>query len=180
VTPPTRPLDQVDLAILRQLQDDGRRSFTDIANALGLSVGTIRNRFTRLLEDGTLHVIGRADPHRVGFHAPANVHIAVRPPQLIAAAAAQVAELPETSYVAIVSGPYDLEVDVMCRDLAHLTELITERLPRIPGVADTHTSLILRVVKYAQPNLELLQPEAQRPSEGAAELAETAPKPSQP
>ncbi|ADI14534.1 Lrp/AsnC family transcriptional regulator [Truepera radiovictrix] len=173
----SRPLDQVDLAILRQLQDDGRRSFTDIASALGLSVGTIRNRFTRLLEDGTLHVIGRADPHRVGFHAPANVHIAVRPPQLITAAAAQIADLPETSYVAIVSGPYDLEVDVMCRDLAHLTELVTERLPRIPGVADTHTSLILRVVKYAQPNLELLHPEAQGAAEGDADTTDPNPSP---
>lgn len=169
----SRPLDRIDLAILRQLQDDGRRSFTEIAKALGLSVGTIRNRFHRLLEDGTLHVIGRADPHRVGFRAPANIHIAVRPPHLIPKAAAQIAEFPETSYVAIVSGSYDLEVDVMCRDLDHLTELITERLHRVPGVADTNTSLILRVVKYSQPNLKLLHqlPDDAQPSKGGAAAA---------
>lgn len=149
-------LDQVDLEILKHLQDDGRKSFTQIADALGLSVGTIRNRFSRLLADGTLHVIGRADPHRVGFHAPANVHITVRPPSLIEGAAECIAAFPEASYVAVVSGPYDLEVDVMCRDMAHLTDLVTKRLPQIPGVTDTRTSMILRVVKYGQPDLQLL------------------------
>ena len=153
---PYRALDALDLKILRQLQEDGRRSFTAIAEALGLSVGTVRNRFSRLVADGTLHVIGRTDPHRVGFHAPANVHIVVRPPSLIERAAERIAAYPEVSYVAVVSGQYDLEVDAMCRDLAHLTELVTQRLPGVPGVQDTHTSMILRVVKYAQPNLELL------------------------
>lgn len=154
--PPAKALDALDLKILRGLQDDGRRSFTAIADALSLSVGTVRNRVSRLVADGTLHVIGRADPHRVGFHAPANIHIIVRPPSLIEGAAEQIAAYPEVSYVAVVSGQYDLEVDVMCRDLEHLTELVTERLPGVPGVEDTHTSMILRVVKYAQPNLELL------------------------
>lgn len=162
-------LDQVDLEILKHLQGDGRKSFTQIADALGLSVGTIRNRFSRLLADGTLHVIGRADPHRVGFNAPAKVQITVRPPSLIEEAAERIAAFPEASYVAVVSGPYDLEVDVMCRDMVHLTDLVTKRLPQIPGVTDTRTSMILRVVKYGQPDLQLLHSGSETGTEALTE-----------
>ncbi len=156
----TRGLDALDLGILAHLQEDGRRSFTAIAEALEVSVGTVRNRFARLLADGTLHVIGRADPHRAGFRAPANLHVAVRPPHLVEPAAHAIARFPEASYVALVSGAFDLEVDVMCRDLQHLTELVTERLSQVAGVAEVRTNVILRVVKYGQPDLRLVRPDA--------------------
>lgn len=150
-------LDDVDLAILGQLQEDGRRSFTEMAERLGVSIGTVRNRFGRLVEHGTLHVVGRANPHQVGFRAPANLHLQVRPSHRIAAAADAVAALPEVSYVALVSGEYDLEADVMCRDVDHLTDLVTRRIQRIPGVVATRTDMILRVVKYGQPDLRLVR-----------------------
>lgn len=149
-------LDKLDLDILRHLQEDGRRSFTDIAEDLGVSIGTVRNRFARLVASKALHVIGRADPHQVGFRAPANIHLTVSPPNLIEAAAEAIAAFPEVSYVALVSGEYDLEIDAMCRDLEHLTELVTQRIHRVPGVTGTRTNMILRVIKYAQPDLRIL------------------------
>lgn len=149
-------LDELDLGILRHLQEDGRRSYTAIADDLGVSIGTVRNRFARLVERKALHVIGRADPHQVGFHAPANIHVKISPPHLVVEAAEAIAALPETSYVALISGEYDLECDAMCRDLAHLTELVTEKISRVEGVAATKTNLILRVVKYWQPDLNLV------------------------
>lgn len=156
-------LDQLDFAILSQLQEDGRKSFSDIADSLDVSAGTVRNRMAKLIADETLHVVGRANPHRVGFRAPANIHVSVQPPHLIETAR-MIAEFPEVSYVALVAGEFDLEVDVMCRDTEHLTELLTNRLHKLPGVVNTKTNLILRIIKYAQPNLKLLQrtPELER------------------
>jgi len=151
-------LDDLDFAILAQLQQDGRRSFTDMAHALGVSIGTIRNRYARLVKERSLHVVGRADPHHVGFRAPANIHLSVTPAHRTEEVAAVIAALPEVSYVAVVSGEYDLEVDVMCRDLEHLTELVTQRIQRVPGVSSTCTNMILRVVKYGQPDLNLVRP----------------------
>lgn len=151
-------LDDLDFAILAQLQQDGRRSFTDMAQTLGVSIGTVRNRFSRLVKEGTLHVIGRADPHRVGFRAPANIHLSITPAHLAEGVAQIIAEMPEVSYVAFVSGEYDLEVDVMCRDLEHLTELVTQRIQHVVGVAKTCTNMILRVVKYGQPDLSIVTP----------------------
>ena len=149
-------LDDLDFAILAHLQEDGRRSFTDMADALGVSIGTVRNRVGRLLRARTLHVIGRADPHHVGFRAPANLRLQVRPSHELGRVAERVAALPEASYVALVSGEYDLEADVMCRDLDHLTELVTRQVQPLPGVVRVRTDLILRIVKYGQPDLALV------------------------
>jgi Lrp/AsnC family transcriptional regulator for asnA, asnC and gidA len=58
-------------------------------------------------------------------------------------------ELPETSYVAAVAGSFDLVIEVVCRDTAHFTELLTKRLQRIEGVLSTESFLVLEIHKMA-------------------------------
>lgn len=150
-------LDELDFAILAHLQVDGRKSFTDIAKALNVAGNTVRNRVTRMIEQGTLNVIGRVNPHHVGFHAYAMIHVTIEPPHLTEAAVAQIIEFPEVSFLATMSGEYDLCVDVMCRDNQHFTELINQRLHQVPGVTKTKTMFFLKAYKYGQPDLSLLQ-----------------------
>ncbi len=154
------PLDELDFAILTQLQDDGRKSYTDIARALRVSIGTVRNRITRMVNDGTVRFICRPDAYRVGFHTPANIKVSIRPSHLLEEAAMQIAAFPEVYYLALVAGEFDLDIDVMCRNQAHLTSLVTERLHRVPGVYATVTSVILRVYKLSLPDLSLVSSEA--------------------
>ena len=68
-------LDKLDFEILSILQEDGRMSFTVIAGRLKISVGTARTRLNKLIEDGTVNIIGRVNPDKVGFRCYA--HIAV-------------------------------------------------------------------------------------------------------
>ena len=153
-------MDQLDFRILKHLQEDGRRPFTEIAKALNIAEGTVRNRVNKLVADKTLQIIGLVDPHRVGLDTPALIHVAVQPAALDLVAAA-IAKFPEVSYLLMVAGAFDLVVEVMCRDREHLTELITERLHKISGVTDTRTTLILHVYKVVQPDLYLVQEQAQ-------------------
>jgi len=156
-------VDELDFAILAHLQEDGRKSFTDIAKALGTSVGTIRNRVTRLLEDGTLRIIGRVNPYRVGFNAPATILLAIEP-RCLEKAAREIAGFPEVSYISMLTGEFDLMVDVMCRDGNHLTDFLLHRLSKVNGVKNFQTSLILQIVKYAQPDLNLAKQTDTMPS----------------
>lgn len=152
------PLDELDFAIIAQLQDDGRRSYTEIARALDVSIGTIRNRIHRMVKDGIVRFICRPDAYRVGFHSPANIKISVRPSSLIDEAARAISEFPEVYYLAHITGEYDLDIDVMCRDQEHLADLVTHRLPKVKGVNSTVTSVILRVYKLSIPDLSLVNP----------------------
>ncbi len=149
-------LDELDYAILEQLQQDGRRSFTDMAEHLGVSVSTIRTRASKLIDDKTIQVVGRVNTERVGFHAYAHIKISIRPAKLIESVAAQLQEYREVSFLALTSGDFDLQVDVMCRDNNHLLEIINDRILRIEGVHQTKTDMYLKILKYAQPDLNLL------------------------
>ena len=156
----TVSLDELDFAILSYLQKDGRMSFTVIAEKLGVSIGTIRTRFNKLIEEGTVSIIGRVDPDKVGFRSYAHIAVYVRPATLKEKVAHAIAVLPEVSFLAMTSGDYDLEVDVMCRDNDHLVEFVNE-LSNINGVYQTKTTIYFKVYKYAQPDLQLLNSKAQ-------------------
>lgn len=151
------PLDELDFAILLQLQQDGRMSFTIMAEKVGASISTIRTRVTKLIEDKTIQIIGRVNPEKVGFHAYATIKIAVRPANLIEGVANELQGFPEVSFLAITSGDFDLEVDVMCRDNNHLLEVINNHISRIEGVYQTKADMYFKVLKYAQPDLNLLR-----------------------
>ena len=75
-------LDDLDFSILSCLQKDGRESFTVMAEKLNVSVGTIRTRVNKLIEDGTVNIIGRVNPDKVGFRSYAHIAIYVRPATL--------------------------------------------------------------------------------------------------
>lgn len=150
-------LNELDFKIMRHLIDDGRKSLTDIARDLSVSVGTVSNHLTRLQQDGVLLVFGQVDPNRIGFNAYAQVFIAVRPATRIEAIAEEVMTFPEVSFVAQIAGEFDLEINVMCRDNDHLTSVLNERLYQIEGISHTRTNMYLKVFKVAQPDLELLR-----------------------
>lgn len=148
--------DELDFSILSCLQEDGRMSFTIIAEKLNVSIGTIRTRFNKLMEDGIIHIIGRVDPKKVGFKSYASIAVFVSPANLKDSVAQKISKMSEVSFLAATSGDYDLEVDVMCVDNNHLMQFLNE-ISAIKGVNQTKTTLYFKVYRYAQPDLKLLQ-----------------------
>ncbi len=141
-------MDKIDRAILDMLQDDGRKPFTEIAHTLGVSEGTVRNRVSRLIEDRVLHIVGMVDPAALGLHTPAVVGVTVQPARVDDVAQA-IAAFPEVTYLIMVSGEFDLWVEVQCRDRDHLATFLNDRLLRVPGVVRTQTFITLRNYKLA-------------------------------
>lgn len=141
-------MDQIDLDIISFLQSDGRKPFTEIAKALKISEGTVRNRVSRLIDRGILQIVGLIDPNRFGYEAPAMIGVSVQPP-FLEQVAETVANFPEVSYLIMVSGEYDLFVEVLCRDLEHLASFLNDKLMKVPGITDTQTFITLRTFKLA-------------------------------
>lgn len=150
-------LDQLDRAILSHLVEDGRKSFTELGAELGVSAGTIRNRIARLEESGTLRVVGFVDLDQVGIHAYATVYVRVSPPQLIPQVVEQLSAFPEVNFMASVAGRFDLHVDVQCWDNEHLTAFLQQRIHPLDGVVETETTMLLKIHKYGQPDLDALR-----------------------
>jgi Lrp/AsnC family transcriptional regulator for asnA, asnC and gidA len=134
-------MDELDRLILQILQEDGRTPFTQIARKAGVSETTIRTRYQNLVVEGIVRTVGIVDPY-----APALIGLSVEPGTVDQVARA-IAELPEVSYLVMTLGSFDLVIEVFCRDLPHLTSLITQQIHLIPGVRSTETLMIARSYK---------------------------------
>ena len=141
-------LDDTDRKIIAILQADGRRSYVWIARRVGVSEGTARNRVRRLLDSSLLQIVGIADPLRLGFGMMALVGIRVWPGRAQDVCRELVA-IPETSYVVMATGPFDVFAELVCRDLASYTEVLTGRIHRIDGVTSAESFVLLDIYKLA-------------------------------
>lgn len=141
-------MDDLDRTILTALQTDGRTPFTQIAKAAGVSESTIRSRYASLVDEGIVQTIAVINPFAVGYQAPAMLGVTTEPGMQEEAARA-LAALPEVSYLVLAMGRFDLLVEVFCRDLTHLTELITNRICLAPGIRATETLVIGKIYKLS-------------------------------
>lgn len=142
-------VDDLDLQIIALLQPDGRLPFAAIATRLGVSEGTVRQRYRRLLDAGVLQVVGVADPFKTGFGTMAmiGVNVSIDGARGIDDVAYEIAEFPEVSYVVMSTGAFDLLVEVIARSTEEFVRFLTERLHQVDGVRRTETFMLLRVYK---------------------------------
>jgi Lrp/AsnC family transcriptional regulator, regulator for asnA, asnC and gidA len=138
-------LDDVNKAIITQLQSDGRRSYAAIASAVGLSEAAVRQRVQRLLDAGVMQVVAVTDPMQVGFARQAM--IGVNAEGDLRDVADKLSALPEVDYVVITAGSFDILVEVVCEDDEHLLSLLNDSIRSVPGVQNTETFVYLRLAK---------------------------------
>jgi Lrp/AsnC family transcriptional regulator for asnA, asnC and gidA len=152
-------MDELDILILQSLQKDGRTPFTQIAEKAGVSETTIRTRYRTLLEEGAIRTAGIANPRALGFEVQAIIGVAVEL-GLVDQAARTIAAFPEVDYLVMTLGSFDLIVEVYCRDVRHLTELVTERIHPMPGVRATEMLMVAKSYKLSHSWSPVRQPAA--------------------
>ena len=116
--------DNLNREIIRMLQDDGRLPYRDIAVALDVSEGTIRNRIQSMKQSGALKIVALADPMAIRYKADAMIGIKVATPATPREVANRLAELGEVVYVLWVSGRYDLLIEVVCETRGAFQEFL--------------------------------------------------------
>ncbi|MHB1597852.1 MAG: Lrp/AsnC family transcriptional regulator [Acidimicrobiales bacterium] len=138
-------LDDANRAIIEELQRDGRRPYSAIAEVVGLSEAAVRQRVQKLREAGVIQVVAVTDPKQVGFARQAMVGI--RADGDIRKLAAELAAVAEIDYVVVCAGGFDILVEVVCEDDAHLLELLNSTVRALPGVRDAETFVYLELTK---------------------------------
>jgi Lrp/AsnC family transcriptional regulator, regulator for asnA, asnC and gidA len=138
-------IDDVDKAIIEQLQQDGRLPYTKLGAAVGLSEAAVRQRVQRLVESGVVQIVAVTDPLTLGFRREAMIGLKIEGD--LRGVADTIASIPEVSYVVVVSGSFDLLMEVVCEDDDHLLALLNDKVRSIPGVRSTETFTYLRLYK---------------------------------
>ena len=105
----------------------------------------MRQRLARLTESGVVQVVAVTDPLTLGFHRMAMIGLKVEGDLRVASAA--IAEIPEVSYVVIVSGSFDLLMELVCEDDEHLLTILNDKVRAIPGIRSTETFTYLKIDK---------------------------------
>ena len=139
------PIDEINKAIITELQADGRRSYTAIAQRVGLSEAAVRQRVQKLIDDGTMQIVAVTDPFRLGFNRMAMVGMRIDGDATSVAEA--LSKVPEVAYVVQSGGAFDLLCEVVCEDDDHLIEVLNKTLRVFPGVRETETFMYLRLHK---------------------------------
>lgn len=149
------PLDRIDRRILSALAEDGRLSWRDLAERVGLSLTPTLRRVRRLEADGLIKgYAARFDEARLGgaFSVFVNVTLERQSEEALEVFEARIREAPEVMTCFLMSGGSDYLLRVVARDLPSYQAFMTGVLTRIPGVARIQSSFALKeVIQRAAP-----------------------------
>lgn len=140
-------LDDLDRNILAELQDDGRKPFREMARQFGVSERTVRARVKRMQDAGVLRILAFADPFQLGHQvlAFALLRVEVDAQRKIVDA---LSSWPEATYVSTLLGRWDVYVQLVCRDIERLWELVTHAIRGLDGVLEVETTIEMSVSKF--------------------------------
>ncbi len=138
-------LDELDLALIAQLQENARMPMTQIAKVLNRPTATVRDRVRRLENRGVIQgYTAVIDATKLGFSVKALVQVstsgqAIDPEEFLHAAG----QIPEVVSADLVTGDFEAVVTVHVRDVRHLSRILYEDMRELPGVTGTNTSIVL-------------------------------------
>lgn len=133
--------DDIDVAIIRELVQSPRRSYSDLARSVGLSAGAAKARVRRLRESRCIRIAGRVDPAVLGYGLFAFAFIEV--PGGALEAGHSLGRRHDTAFVVAVGGSASLIVEFRCRDWQHLVVTLDDvrRDPSFVHLRAERTSL---------------------------------------
>ena len=132
-------MDDLDREILDELRRDARTPYTEIADDLGVSEGTVRNRVERMTSDGIIERFTVAT--RTG-NVKAMIEVNVEVDVDTHAVSEKIAGWDEVDFVWQVSGEEDIVLIVDAADTRGVNDLITQAR-ELDEVKETKTRLIL-------------------------------------
>ncbi|WP_250027794.1 Lrp/AsnC family transcriptional regulator [Paractinoplanes maris] len=143
-------LDELDTAILRELQSDARKTNREVAAAVGVSPTTALDRTRALRKRGVIRgALLDVDLKAIGRPVQALIAIRIRPPSRrnIEAFREWVSTLPDTLGLYVTTGTDDFIVHVAVPDNDSLYEFVIDRLTQRPEVADVRTSIVYEHIR---------------------------------
>src|ERR1700755_81825 len=138
-------LDELDTALLRDLQRDARRTHRDLAAACAVPPPPALDRPRSLRQRGVIRgALLDLDLAAIGRPVQALIAVRIRPPSRrnIEAFRDWAARLPDTVGVFVVSGNEDFLLHVAVADNQQLYAFVIDKLTERPEVADVRTSVI--------------------------------------
>ncbi len=138
--------DEIDWKIINLLSENHQTN-TELAGKLGVSEGMVRQRIKRLQEAGVIKIRALRDPNVLENQQLAVLGINVAESRLLDYKAKEISGLDGVLSVAIVSGRYDLLVEILVDSNKGLIQFLTKTLSSVAGISKTETFVMLKTYK---------------------------------
>lgn len=139
-------LDDLDFAILDELQEDGRRSFRDIGRRLGVAPATVRSRVQLLMSAEVVEIVAVPNPGKLGLGFFATVALRIEP-QSVSEVAKILVERDDTSYVGIAVSGCEVLLEVALESIQDFAIYREEVLGVLPGYKDVEVFFMADILK---------------------------------
>lgn len=143
-------LDDIDRAILRALQANGRISNADLARQVNLSPPAVHARMRRLEEQGVIRGYAAVlDREALGFEMLCLINVRMERHQRpdIERLRTAVQDMPEVLECHHLTGEFDYQLKVVVHNRKELERFVIDRLSTIQGLAHIRTSLVYSEIK---------------------------------
>lgn len=137
-------LDDIDKALIRELQVDGRAAYSRLAPMVGMSEAAVRQRVNRLQDRGVIQIVAVTDPTTLGYAIMAMFGVKISTD--VTTVAEKLSQVESVEYTVITTGRFDVLAEVVCTDSAHLLA-VSDEVRSIDGVTDIEVMTYLRMVQ---------------------------------
>lgn len=155
----SKELDQIDRHILRILQREGRISYVDLGERVGLSTTPCMERVRRLEREKFILSYGaRLNPHKLQANLLVFVEISLntKSASIFDEFRRAAMKLPHVLECHLVSGDFDYLVKARISEMASYRKLLGDILLKLPGVRESKSYIVMEEIKET---LELPVPE---------------------
>ncbi|MBI9103638.1 MAG: Lrp/AsnC family transcriptional regulator [Spirochaetales bacterium] len=142
-------IDETNISIIKHLKD-GRKSFKAIADSLSITENTVRARVNKLTEEGVLDITGLVDPQSLPGHQLAIIGVKLNTMDL-ATVAKRMSKLYGVINVSVITGRYDLFVQVLLGPEFGLIEFYTQEVIKIEEVVEVETYIAYQTFEFRVP-----------------------------
>ena len=149
ISPPPG-LDELDLQLLRLLQEDATQTHKELAAHLGLTITPVYERVRRLQREGYIRkYVALVAPARLGFGLIAfcNVSLVQHSTPLLKLFEEKVGALQEVVTCYHIAGQFDYLLQIMVPDMEAYQRFIVEKLAALDNIRQVQSSFVMTEVK---------------------------------
>ncbi len=142
-------IDKVDARIMQILSADGRISWRDLAEKIGLSLTPTLRRIRRLESDGVITgYSAQFDEQKLGYGITMYVWVSLerQVEETLKVFERRIADVPEVMSCYLMTGEADYVLRIVVPDLPSYQRFMLDVLTRIPGVSRIQSGLAIKPV----------------------------------
>lgn len=137
-------LDDFDVAIIKELEKDGRMAYSTIAANLKISNTMVHQRVNRLIAQGILMGIKPIlNEKKIGYDWGSYTGISLNKDQDSTRIIEELKKIPEITECYYISGIYTLYIKIIAKNHEHMRKVLYEKIDTIPGISKTDSIMEL-------------------------------------